>query len=363
MAGQLTDIDGIGAKTAETLKEQGITDPQELAEAYRDGELTGENSRVVSGARREAVDRFGSVEDPETKVRVDSETLSTFEMVDSRDVTSMRNAEKVTRHNSRLQDASVAGLAGIAARGELLDEVGPVKEYEDIGFTAGRGERESVSSKSENRRDLGRRTVFEMGLDTASSLTEFERETVERANEVVDDITDRHGDTFETGLTYTEVPDSGVFEGEEREREFSASARDTAAAKQIHRGRSPRAKRVDGRRNAPITTDLNEWVEDPSHHDFPGVDTKKRGSALSSAFGVEPGGTEIQADVPLKPDGNFRVKESDREESKGSLAEAAGGILSEPTDVQKAVIGDRLPEPDEVDFDLNPKGPIKELFK
>jgi hypothetical protein len=77
---------------------------------------------------------------------------------------------------------------------------------------------------------------------------------------------------------------------------------------------------------------------------------------------VEDSGVKIEADVG-RQDGEFRVRETETDESVGNVASGAGRVLSEPVEVQRIAIGDRLPDPDDVDFDLNPKGPQIDLFK
>jgi hypothetical protein len=365
MAEKLTDIDGIGPKTADDLREQGIDSPGELADAYRSGGLDGVNTRVRDAARARAVERFGSVEDPRTGLRVTEENLSTFQMVEGRDVSKMRDSALVTRNNPDLQDATVADLGGMAARGELQSTVGTADEFEDIGGTgrAGPTHRRSKDQYNKNRREQFKRNAFELGLDTASSLTEFERDTLKRANELVGGFRGkalRRG--IKTGLTKTEVREWGALEGQEIERDVYANPLDTAAAKQIHEARSPNAKRVDSRREAPITSNLSTWVGNPSHYDFPGVDTKKKGGDLGSGFAVREGGVKVEADVGLR-DGEFRVREKETDKSLGNVAAGAGKVLAEPIEVQKIAIGDRLPDPDDVDFDLDPKGPQTDLFK
>jgi hypothetical protein len=365
MADKLTDIDGIGPKTAEDLRESGIDSPEELGDAYRRGDLDGVNTRVRDAARARAVKQYGSVEDPRTGLTVTEDNLSTFQMVEGREVSKIRDSALVTRNNSDLQDATVADLGGMAARGELQSTVGTADEFEEIGGTgrAGPTNRRSKDQYNKNRREQFKRNVFELGLDTASSLTEFERDTLKRANELVGGFRRkalRRGE--KTGLTKTEVRESGALEGQEIERDVYANPLDTAAAKQIHEARSPDAKRVDSRRGAPITTNLSTWVDNPSHYDFPGVDTKKKGRDLGSGFGVKDGGVKIEADVG-RQDGEFRVRETETDESMGNVASGAGRVLSEPVEVQRIAIGDRLPDPDDVDFDLNPKGPQIDLFK
>lgn len=41
----------------------------------------------------------------------------------------------------------------------------------------------------------------------------------------------------------------------------------------VQDGRSERAKELDRQLDAQITTDVDQWAEDPDSYDFPGVDT------------------------------------------------------------------------------------------
>lgn len=44
----------------------------------------------------------------------------------------------------------------------------------------------------------------------------------------------------------------------------------------IQEERSPRARAQDRRKDAPLTTNIQQWAEDPGHWDLPGVDTGPR---------------------------------------------------------------------------------------
>jgi len=50
--------------------------------------------------------------------------------------------------------------------------------------------------------------------------------------------------------------------------------RDRIAASELHDERSKKAQRVDERRGAPVTNDLDKWSSNPDEFDYPGVDTK-----------------------------------------------------------------------------------------
>lgn len=61
--------------------------------------------------------------------------------------------------------------------------------------------------------------------------------------------------------------------GETRRGVPTSSGRDRELVEQRNEQRSERAQRMDDRRAAEMTTDPIEWATDPSHYDFPGVDT------------------------------------------------------------------------------------------
>jgi hypothetical protein len=57
------------------------------------------------------------------------------------------------------------------------------------------------------------------------------------------------------------------------ERTVGVSREAFAAAQAIHADRSARAQRVDERRGADVTADVDKWARRPAELDFPGVDS------------------------------------------------------------------------------------------
>ena len=57
---------------------------------------------------------------------------------------------------------------------------------------------------------------------------------------------------------------------------ISSGENDRAKAVRKHRKRSPRSRAIDERRTAErVTRDYDEWAEDPSRADYPGVDDRR----------------------------------------------------------------------------------------
>ncbi|PCR89431.1 hypothetical protein CP557_02095 [Natrinema ejinorense] len=59
------------------------------------------------------------------------------------------------------------------------------------------------------------------------------------------------------------------------EREFETTTDDLYNARQVHESRSERAQAIDESQKAPITTDFDEWADNPDELDFPGIDSTK----------------------------------------------------------------------------------------
>lgn len=275
---ELTDLDGVGPKTAEGLKSKGYRSKEELIEAYREGRLLNSDvpSRVETAIQKDLLDRGESFTDPRSGLEISPDNRGAFEVFGSRGTNdSIDWFGRVSRNFSKYQDTTLLDLGGFAAKGELGADLSP-SDYEDIGYTNYRGNnRKSKKNTGNNRAQSARKRAFEMGLDAAANLTGFDREDLEEGNQLARDLGKgrrRKGATLETGFTYEkEVSRAGKTRSIEKNERVDR--REFAAASTVHSSRSPRARRVDERKDAPITTDLDEWASAPSRWDYPGVDT------------------------------------------------------------------------------------------
>lgn len=271
----LTDISGIGNKTAEKLREQGITSKEQLLQAFRDNDSRvvggpfddGLNKRALDGIRDELTSSGAEFVDPVFGVPVSEENQQAFDAFNlelGSDVA--EGFGQFTRNNPRYQDMNVLDAAGKAISGEL-GGLNP-GDYEDIAtendLLANEGPRES------DEESTARKEAFEFGLDAAANLSPFERQTLEKGNNLAQQTGQMGSLTVEQTETVERETSQGTIEAEEN---MSVQSRDYARARKKHTERSPEARRVDNRRKAEVTNDYNEWAEDPSRHDYPGIDT------------------------------------------------------------------------------------------
>lgn len=370
MADQLTDLPGIGPKTAESLKKDGITTPRELARAYRDGKRSvGEQSeRVRKAARGEAIDRFGSFYDPFARVVVSESNKPAIEKFESTDTTDLNDAGAITRNDSSIQGTNlldlgrkavvgaglVSGMRSTPTRGELENTV--------VGATSTPDGVRSVSDRDKKEAEQTRRNIAEMGFDVAANLAGVDRETVKEANEKRNKV-DSGRKNPKSGFT---VQRTRNLAGSEStfERDLRVNSREYAAAKRVQQARSPMAKRTDNRRRAEtVTSDFDRWVKKPSQVDYPDVDTPKRGREAGSSFGFTANDSEFRADVDRNGGFTLREASTDGGGGFGRIERDAGEILSAPQEQQQLILGDLLPDEDEQErIGLEPKGPDKELF-
>lgn len=122
--GELTDIDGIGPATADSLREQGIDSKDELLRRYRADDPAGGvtadldlNRRVRRGIREELADRGERFEDPEANVEVGPDNRAAFEVFGETTVSDLDSVD--TRAEPVSAGTSIASLAPKAASGEL----------------------------------------------------------------------------------------------------------------------------------------------------------------------------------------------------------------------------------------------------
>jgi len=123
----LTDISGIGSKTAEKLEQEGITTERELAEARRRGDPSLEKfgKRVNDGAIDAALKFFGAYDDPFLGVRVSEENRSQIEALSSRETSDLTDSQLVTGRYSQFTGESLLDLGRRATSGaNLLEELG-----------------------------------------------------------------------------------------------------------------------------------------------------------------------------------------------------------------------------------------------
>lgn len=232
MANKLTDLSGIGEKTAEKLREDGIESPEELGDAYRQNRrvVTERGTRVQSAARDALFEERDEFTDPVSGATVTDDNRAAFEKIATR----------------RLSDFNSISVEGANPKTSPDDEVRkfiePVTEGE---FSTRIDGDDSLLAFAADAAD-------NLGVDTLSSgeLQDVNR-AAEQANE---EIMLRKNQRTAIGTT---------------------TAGDFYQAQATHQDRSPEARRVDNQRKAETTKSFDEWKEDPARHDFPGVDTPK----------------------------------------------------------------------------------------
>jgi hypothetical protein len=292
MSNDLTEVSGIGAKTAETLRERGIETKAELLSAFEAGDRRvlgsptrdGLNSRALDGIRDALFEQQGGFEDPEFGVAVDESNRRAFEAFAAQtlgDLPSIYDREDARGDPNVTADTSVLELGREAERGALFsfisaarsDSGDPITDPDDFyqpdfEERKRRAEgRQNVTNldaekeiKEEQRRSVAR---FRQAVDVAANVFGTDRAVLEEANRKRSRFTRRRGgDKLDSGL----FPSLSSFERR-------VQPRAQAAAEAVNRSRSAEAQRVDSRRDAPVTTDLDAWADAPGQTDFPGVDT------------------------------------------------------------------------------------------
>lgn len=283
---ELTDLDGVGPKTAEGLKSKGYRSKEELIEAYREGRLlnTDVPSRVETAIQKDLLDRGESFTDPRSGIEITPERRGAFEVFDRDTNDSIQWFGSVSRNKPKFQETTLVDLAGFAVKGELEADLNP-KQYEEIGYTSYRGRnRKSKKNTRRNQADSAAKRAFEMGIDAAANLTDFSREEIEEGNSLARSLGTGQrwkSRSIETRFTEErELSTGGTYEQNQR-----VGTRDFVAASRVNRSRSPRSRRVDARKDAPITTDLDVWAANPHRWDYPGVDTPGGQSDFTSDRG------------------------------------------------------------------------------
>jgi len=232
---KLTDLKGIGPKTAEKLRNKGINSPSELGEAYEQNrrEVRTAGSRVQSAARSYLYEEEGGFTDPYTGAEIDDSNRAAFEKLATREVSDFDSVSVQGSNPSVSPDDEVRKFVEPVREGTFNTEVGGDSAL--MQFAAD--------------------TAQNLGVDTLSS---GELQDVNRANETFQDEVELR-EKSSTGSTTTARGSVGVG--------------DFVRAQATHSRRSPEARRVDNNRSAERTRDYEEWASSPDSRDFPGVDT------------------------------------------------------------------------------------------
>lgn len=226
----LTDISGIGTKTAEKIRAKGITSKQELLRAFQENDprIMGRsfeepelNKRALSGIRDELVEQEQSFTDPVMGVDIGPSNSRAAQTLGTKTLGDLGSVD--TAGTDFSADQTLGELAKPAAEGELGKEDAPQPL---IGFAA----------------------------DTASNLgvTDLSSGQIQDVN------------LFEKGDTVAKTTRPGnVYGGkknlpEEATEQYELDATEVARAQDFQEDRSPKAQRVDKRRSAPVTDEITK---------------------------------------------------------------------------------------------------------
>jgi hypothetical protein len=237
MERDLTDLSGIGAKTAEKLREDGIDSPGELAERYRRNPRFAKKrgKRVADAAKDALFEQRGSFVDPASGVEVTEDDRLAYDKLATRRLSDFNSISVDAANSSTSPDDEIRKFIKPVTEGRFSSRVGGDDNL--MSFAA-----DAAENLGADTLDSGELQDLNRAADTAS-----EEVTLRKQSAV--------GTTKAIGTTTTG---------------------DFYQAVSVHQQRSPKARRVDNRREAEKTTDFREWRSDPSRHDFPGVDTPER---------------------------------------------------------------------------------------
>jgi hypothetical protein len=273
----LTDISGIGSATADKLKADGINTKQQLLQAFRQGDSRvvggpfddGLNARAIKGIREELTSSGQSFVDPVYNIPVTEENeraREAFDLTLGSDVA--EGFGDFTRDKGGVDAGmNVLEAAGEAISGDLGATLQP-ESYEEITPDTAFSTKNYLSEADDA--DRATKEAFEFGLDAAANVSPFERRTIEKGNELSRQTAGMGSFTVQQKTTEEREVSDGTIEAEEN---MQIDAREYARARNFQRQRSMEAKRVDNNRKAPVTDEITTWKDDPSHWDYPGMDT------------------------------------------------------------------------------------------
>lgn len=279
----LTDISGIGAKTAEKLRNKGITSKSQLLQAFKDqdrrvvGSPTedGLNTRALEGIRQELTATGESFVDPIYGIPTTPENEQARQMFDKEFGTDVaKGFGDFTRDKPRVDSGmNVLEGAAKALRGDAGTLFG-TESYEDVKTKKyGYGDSDmtkTVGLEEADDADRATKEAFEWSLDAAANLSPFNRETIEKGNRLSGQTAGMEGFTVRQTTTVERETSQGTIEAEDN---MQIDAREYARARKFQQERSLEAKRVDNQRKAPVTDEITTWKDDPAHWDYPGMDT------------------------------------------------------------------------------------------
>lgn len=235
MADKLTDLSGIGDKTAEKLREEGIDSPEQLADDYRQNRrrVTQKGKRVRSAARDALFEQRGGFTDPVSGADVTEDNRAAFEKIATREVSEFNSVSVDGANSSVFPDDEVRKFIEPVKEGRFLTGVG--------------GDRSLLGFAADAAANLG-----------ASSMSSGELQDLNQAAEETNrEVTVREQSS--SGRTTTARGD--------------VTPKEYIKAVNQHQDRSAEARRVDNRREAERTTDYTKWKSEPDNYDMPGVDT------------------------------------------------------------------------------------------
>lgn len=301
----LMDISGIGSKTAEKLRRQGINDKGELRRAFRRNDpavVDTLNKRALDGIRQDLFERGERFTDPQMGIEVGPDQqrateklgLTTLGDLPSVDVTQAKAGSDA----EFTADTTLGELAPQAASGELGERDAP---------------RSVIGWASDAAANLG---IGGLGSGQMQDVNQIKKEA----------------DPAET--TAPSVAKRSSPFPEYAEEQFELSPGGTAKAQAQHEERSAKAQRVDERREATVTDDYKEWSEAPDRYDYPGVDTPDpldpffAEGRTSSGFGLGTSTVRNRGDQGLRR-GLERIQQADPEVQERAIGEPVDFSIGE----------------------------------
>jgi hypothetical protein len=273
------DIDGIGPKTANKIKQiRGVTGPQDIAE-YSADDLA-EEAGISKKRATKAINGGGG--NPSF-----SETQSTGSIEAGNLANAYDDAQKQAAGIVEEREGFFSELVNTAD--ELPDRISKFDDAEELPFT---------DRDPDEIQQLGQaadifQTATREPLDATeeSPDTGFDESDREKASQVriaaqtaLQKTSDADYDeaSSKTRGSPSNAPNFGVVEsvlgfGATRTvGQFEVSESEQEQAREAYADQSPEAKQVDSRRRAPVTTDADTYSRNPGELDFPGVDTPSK---------------------------------------------------------------------------------------